>query len=397
MAGGRSWVRRLTSITILLFGVAFLDEMSSGVHATGAPDIEQALQLSHGATAAVLFVVPGIVQLFVDPLVFMLADRFGRPLLVRCGLAGMAVTTLAAAAAPGPVTLAIALSVWGVATGAATSLTQATLIDAWPEHRARTMARWTLLSTAGDFAAPAIVGVLVVAEGSATGWRTAFVVVAIVLAAWTAGVSLRTFPTPPIGPDDDEPSLWQAVRDALADRALLAWLFGMALCDLLDEILVVFASLHMRSVLGASAAWQNAAIGALVIGSALGLVVLDRLLARYSERRLLIATGIACGATFVAWLAAPTLWASVALALLVGAASAPLYPLAAAQAYARRPGRAGVVVVAGHVFAPFGLALPWLLGLVADHAGTAVALALLVVQPVGLVLLTVATAPRRSL
>lgn len=80
--------------------------------------------------------------------------------------------------------------------------------------------------------------------------------------------------------------------------------------------------------------------------------------------------------------------------VLVGATATPLYPLASAQAYARCPGRWGVVPVAGHLFAPFVLVLPWLLGAVADRAGTPVALALLVAQPTGLVVLAVA--PHRT-
>ena len=85
---------------------------------------------------------------------------------------------------------------------------------------------------------------------------------------------------------------------------------------------------------------------------------------------------------------------NVPLVLMVNALAAPLYPLASAQAYARCPGRSSVVLVTSHLFAPFGLALPWLLGWVADHAGTFVALALLAAQPVGLVVLGALTRAR---
>jgi hypothetical protein len=60
-----------------------------------------------------------------------------------------------------------------------------------------------------------------------------------------------------------------------------------------------------------------------------------------------------------------------------------------------RPDASGVVLAAGHVFTPLALALPFLLGVVADHAGTWAALALLLVQPVGLALLAL-TAARRA-
>jgi MFS family permease len=335
--------------------------------------------------------VPGVVQLVLDPVVFLLSDRIARSWLVRGGLAVMAVTSLVAAVAPGPVTLACALSIWGVATGAAASFTEVTLIDRWPDQRARTMARWTLLAMVGDFAAPMMLGALATFGGGDQAWRTGFALVGGMLAVWAIATSLRAFPAPAAPPADDEPSLWQAVREAIRDRVLLGWLFAIALCNLLDEVLVVFASIYVRDELGASAAWQSATVGAFVAGGALGLVALDRLLVRHAERRLVIAAGAACAVAFVAWLAAPTVWLSVLLMVPVGATAAPLFPLASAQAYARCPGRAGVVVVAGHLFAPFALAVPWLVGAIADRWGTLAALAVLIVQPIGLVALAAAT------
>jgi MFS family permease len=207
-------------------------------------------------------------------------------------------------------------------------------------------------------------------------------------------VSVSAVPEPAVAAADDEPSLWQAAREAIRDRVLIGWLFGLALCHLLDEILIVFASLYVRDQLGASPAGQSAMVGAFIAGGAIGLVGLDRLLQRHSEHRLMIATGIACAVAFALWLAAPVVWLSIVLMVPVGATAAPLYPLASAQAYARCPGRASVVLVVSHLFAPFALALPWLLGWVADHAGTLAALALLAAQPIGLVVLAAATSRR---
>jgi hypothetical protein len=128
-----------------------------------------------------------------------------------------------------------------------------------------------------------------------------------------------------------------------------------------------------------------------VIGGAVGLVACDRLLTFRSERWVLVASALGCAASYVVWLTATTPWLATALMLPVGACAAPLYPLAAAQAYARKPEASGAVLAAGHLFTPLGLALPFLVGTVADHAGTSVALALLALQPLGLVVLTAAT------
>lgn len=358
--------------------------------------------------------VPGVVSLVCEPVVFMLADRWParRRWFLRSGLAAMAVAAFAAAAAPGPVSLALAMSLAWVATGTAASLGQATLVDARPDERGRTLARWTLLATAGDLAAPALLGVL---AAVGLGWRAGFALTGAVLALWCLAMAVHPMPLAAAagsggggegsdgggggegsggggggeGSDGaDAPGLWRGLRDALGDRLLLAWLLGVALCDLMDEILMVFASLHLTGDLGGGPLLLSATLAGFVLGGALGLLVLERLLRRWPERRLLRASALTCAAVYGLYLAAPSpVWAALAL-VLVGATAAPLYPLAAAQAYRLRPGRSGAVLAASHLFTPLGLALPFLLGALADHAGTVAALAMLVLQPLGLALLT---------
>jgi hypothetical protein len=65
-----------------------------------------------------------------------------------------------------------------------------------------------------------------------------------------------------------------------------------------------------------------------------------------------------------------------------------------AQAYAALPGRSGAVNAAAHLFTPVAMALPWLLGRLADHAGTTAALLVLVAEP--LALLVIARTHRAS-
>ncbi len=361
------------------------DELSAGVPTAGSPDIERAFALDHASLSVVIFVVPAIVALVIEPIVFLLADRYPRKWFIAGGLAVMAVGSFAAALAPSASVLAFAISGWAVATGTAAALAQGTLVDRAPDRRAQTMARWTLVSLFGDLLAPLVLAGL---AAVGLGWRTAFVISGGVLAVWCVAVVATPFTTPANAPSDErEPALWASLRAALGDRVLLLWLFGTALCDLLDEILVVFASLHVRNELHASIGWQSAIITTFVAGGALGLTILDRLLGHHSERKLMIAISSVCAGCYVLWLLAPALWMAVVLMVPLGATAACLYPLAAARAYARCPGRSGVVLAASHLFTPFGLALPWLLGLVADRAGTWVALALLVVQPLGLAVL----------
>jgi MFS family permease len=361
----------------------------------GAPDIETSLGAAHAVLALVLFVAPGAIALVVEPLLFVLADRYPRRWFVRGGIAAMAIAMLAAGLAPGPITLALALGVMYFAGGTAISLGQASLVDRDPEHRARTLARWTLWSIAGDIAAPALLAALAFAGAS---WRAGFVLVGVLLAVWAALLSaadLDAAAPAPTEPDaaDAEPrqSLLATLRDALTDRVLVAWLFGTALCDLLDEILVVFASIHVRVDLHAGPFWQSAVIGAFVGGGVVGLLVLDRLLRYRSERMLLVAASIGCVVAYIPWLAVSSPLATTLLAIPIGICAAPLYPLAAAQAYACRPNQSGSVLAASHLFTPLGLALPYLIGALADAAGTTMALTVLAAQPLGLVILVAST------
>jgi len=322
----------------------------------------------------VLFVVPGLIALVVEPLIFLAADR--HPWIVRAGSAAMAASCAAAAIAPGPITLALAVGAIGIAIGTCSGVAQARLVEDAGDAKGRVMARWTLLSLGGDVLAPGLLALV--------PWQTAYGVLAAALVVWT--LLLRDVPT--TKPEHHEsPSIWAALRDALTDRTLLTWLAATAVCDLLDEILIVFASLHVRGGLGGSKLAQSATVVAFIIGGAVGLLALDRVLARRDERRVLLVCALACGAAYAAWLAAPSAWAAAALMLPVGLTAAPLYPLAAAQAYARRPESPGAVLAASHLFTPLGLALPFVIGLVADHAGTHAALALLAIQPLALAVL----------
>jgi fucose permease len=148
--------------------------------------------------------------------------------------------------------------------------------------------------------------------------------------------------------------------------------------------LVVFAALHLRDHLHAGPIARSMVIGAGVVGAILGVLLADRLLTKMAPLRLLFASCLACTASYVAWLCASTVWASALLFLLVGMTAAPMYPIASAQAYAALPGRSGTVNAAGHVFTPFTLAVPWVLGAVADYSSVGVALLLLLLQPIGL-------------
>ena len=306
----------------------------------------------------------------------------------------MAVAAFAAALAPTPWVLAAAVALAWVGSGSGVALSQASLVDAHPDQRERVLARWALLGELGDLGAPMLLAFLV---ASGLGWRAGYAIVGAAVLAWAALLASRSFPKPAEGEDEDEDeSVWAGAAAALRNRSLLVWLGAAALCDLLDEIVIVFAALYLRDELGVDTLGRSIIFGAGIAGAIAGAMITERLLARVAPLRLLLASSATCALVYVAWWMAPSVWLSAILFAAVGATAAPLYPIASAQAYAALPARSGTVNAAAHLFTPLTLALPFALGALADAAGVRAALAVLLLQPVGLAALALAVTLRRA-
>lgn len=354
--------------------------------ALGSPEIQATFAASYTGTAWALLLAPAILALLLEPVLYLLADRHPRRWFVCGGLLAMAATAFAAAAAPNVYVLAAAVSLAAVASGCGVGLAQAVLADASPHERERVLHRWALMGMAGDLAAPALIAGL---ASVALGWRAGYVVVGVAILAVAVAMIRRPFPAASRDEDVDDESLLASLWVAVSNRRLLFWAAGCTLCDMLDEILVVFASLHLRDVAGAGPIARSLILGGFVAGAAVGLVISERLLRRIAPVRLLGLTAAACALLYAGWLTVSTLWLSALLLVLVGATAAPLYPITAAQCYAALPGRSGAVHAAGHLFTPLSMTLPWFLGWLADTHGTRAALIALLAQPVGLALVAV--------
>lgn len=372
----------------LLLGVELIDELYSGVPSVGAADIQAGFAASYTVTAWTLLLGPGLVALVVEPVLFVLADRYPRKWFVCGGLFAMAFTAFAAALAPNVMVLGAAIALAFLGSGCGVALAQATLVDARPHERERALTRWALFGELGDLLAPVSMAGL---AALGLGWRAAYGAVGVVVLVWAILLARRSFPASAETDEDEEeePGVFDALRAAITNRRLLFWLGATALCDLLDEIVVVFATLYLRDHLAAGPVARSIVIGAGVAGAIAGVLITDRLLARVAPLRLLFGSSLACGVSYVAWLVVPNLWLSAALFFVVGVTAAPMYPIASAQAYAALPGRSGTVNAAGHVFTPVMLAMPWVLGTIADDFGARAALALLLMQPIGLAVITV--------
>ena len=391
-------------LTTLLVAVAFLDELGSGVPFVGAPEIQREFGVSYGEAAGwLIFAMTGAATV-IEPVIFLLADRYPKRWFVIGGLVSVGAACLAAGLAPSYWLLFAALSLYGPASGTGVALAQAALADARPHDLERALVRWTFAGALGDLATPSLValGALVL-----SGWRAAFMASGVAFLVWATLLARAGFPEESAASDSDpeeahEP-LWAALRVSLCAPRLLVFAGAVTLCSLMDEILVSFGSLYLADVTGLGLAARTAALSALMVGELAGLAAGDLLVARIAPRALLRASALGSAAAWLVFLSLSAPGLLSAALFVVGMLASLQYPLVKAQAYRALPGRSGAVNAVLTLFGVIELGLPLALGAVADRAGLPAALALLSVQPLGLLLLaTLAPArvfadPRASL
>lgn len=359
------------------------DELASGVVPAGSPDLTGTFGLSPSAAAGWTLLALQAMGVVLEPPLLALARGHRARSLRTLGLACMAGSLLLAAAAPSYPLLLAALALYGPASGLGTQLAQAALLARSPARREAVLARWELLSSAGDLLAPALLAGSVLLG---LGWRGALFGAGLAAAAQTAAsAGLPVAAEVTRDGEAAEAPLRHALRAALASPALLGWSAVVALCGLMDELLVSFGALRLAE-LGMDAPQRAAVLSAWVVGGMAGAVLLERLAPRAAPRALLLAAGLGSAAAYAAWLCARTPLASAALAGLAGLFTAAHYPLARARAFAALPGREHVVLAVGSAFSALELLLPVLVGVVADGAGLAAALLVLLAQPAAIIL-----------
>lgn len=269
------------------------------------------------------------------------------------------------------------------ATGAFVSLAQATLMDADPRQRVRSMARWTLAGSFGYVGGPVL---LAAAVALGAGWRGA--IAALAVASLPLAFAALRFPSPRL---EEAPPLRLAVRRALVAvrrREVLRLLLILQAADLLLDGFHGFIALYL--VYGAG---QTQAVGALGVGvwTGAGLVgdwLLLPLLRRTSGVRVIRSTALLSLAAYPAFLLVPGLAPKLTLLAALGLLNSGWYAIPKAWLYEALPGRSGAAVAVGGLGGLAGALVPLLLGLLASAAGIAVMMWVLLVAPVALLALT---------
>ena len=281
--------------------------------------------------------------------------------------------------------LLAAFTVFFPASGAFVSLTQAELMDAWPDRQARIMARWDLAGSTGAVAGPLLLTAVLAAGG---GWRTAYLALAAAAAVAWLGTCLRDPVPVPVAAAPDglaDGGFWARARlvlGALRDRSVMRWVLLIEVADLLVDVLTGFLALYLVDVAHLPPAVAALAI-ALRLGAGLaGDAVLVLVLERVSDVTVLRASAVAAALLYPGFLLAPGPAAKLIILAVLSAATAPWYPILQARLYGSLPGRSSVAVTLSSAAALAGGLGPLTVGLIAQAFGLSWALTVLVVVPV---------------
>jgi FSR family fosmidomycin resistance protein-like MFS transporter len=287
------------------------------------------------------------------------------------------------------------------ASGAFVSLTQAEIMDAWPDRQAQVMARWDLSGSTGAVAGPLLLTAVLASGG---GWRAGYLALAGVAALAWLGACLRR----PAGPAADrraadeeaERRRWteraREIAAALRDWGTLRWLLLIEVADLLVDVFTGFLALYLVDVAHLTPAVAALAIairlGAALAGDAALVVILERA----GDLAVLRVSAVAAAVLYPGFLLVPGTVPKLVVLAALSAATAPWYPILQARLYGSLPGRSSVAVTLSSAAGLAGGLGPLAVGLVAQGFGLSWALAGLVVVPVAVLLLPAGVRSRRA-
>lgn len=370
----------------LLLCMGLLDEIVSGIPTVALPLLRDRLGLSY-IQIGLLFTVSTLSGMVFEPLINLFSDRSSKKPWILSALLILTVAFIVIGTTTSYALLIIAFVVYYPAVGASIELAQAVVIDSAPDEGVRTMTRWTLLSSIGDFLSPLLVAAFGVLH---LGWTALCWLASALWLLATALLAPLRFPARHAEISQDEATnVWANLRDALRDPILLRWAALALIPNMLDEVFLGFVALYLHDV------WHlNEALIALILtlqmlAALLGLFILERVLLRRGLSPVLLLTwlSLATLAGVLGLLFAHALWLVVISLLVIALSCAGWYPLAQGEAYARRPGNSGLVRTVIGLGAPFDMALPGAIGLIAASFGVLTGLGVLGLAPVLMLLL----------
>ncbi len=381
----RRLARRAGLFVLVLLAIEFVDEVAFGLDQAALPLIRDALSLNY-VQIGLLFTVPGLVAMVIEPLFGLIADGKYRRRLILGGGVGFVAALVLTGASTNFLMLIFAFCLFYPSSGAFVSLSQAALMDVDPARHEQNMARWTFAGAVGVFVGPLLLGAIM---GTTGNWRDAYFVVALLaVVIWIAATRFSFAKSAQSAADEDEGvraslrEAWRAVRN----WNIIRWLVLLEFADLMMDILNTYLALYFVDVVNAG---ESSAGIAVAVWAGVGLVG-DLLLIPLLERvRGLTYLRISAALNFIlypAFLLVPGFIPKLIIVALLGFTNAGWYSILQAQLYSALPGRSGLVVTINSVTGIIHDILPLLIGVVAEAFGLGSAMWLMLLGPLALTL-----------
>ena len=387
-----SCLRHVSILHTTLLSMGLFDEIVSGFSTIGLPLFREQLGLSY-AQIGLIFTVSALFSMMLEPLLNLLSDRGSKRYWILGGLLVSMFGFILKASTQSFVLLLLAFIIVSPAGDASVGLSQAALVELAPTRATQVMARWTFLSSIGDFLAPLIIVAIV---GIHLGWAGLWWIATSLWLVIAVIVGTRRFPNPSKAVDDEEAlatkTLLAGLREALQDPILLRWSMLTVIPTMVDEVFLVFTALYLRDVVHVSQEVVGIVIAIHTVGALLGLFALDRFLLQWSTpRQLLIWLSLLVLVGMLCLLGFHSLWAATLALFVIGLGASSWYPIAKGQAYGRFPGRVGTVRAVISLFAALDVALPGIVSIIVDRFGLIAGLGFLGLAPVLMLSLLVGT------
>lgn len=391
--------RRLLAAVLLVRAV---DEFAAFLPAGALESYRGDLNLSYTTASAVLLALglgslPGMA-------LSAGADRFSRRVIASVGAGCYAAALALFAWAPGATALVVAALLLGVGSTGMVDGVEVALTDLVTSDRLRVwLARSNLGAVVGGLCGPALLAVM--ALGGAE-WRMAFVVGALLVAAYGVLLAVSPLPAPASrarnAAGDDAPD--GATPDTIRDATILdvvrdgrVWMIGLLSFVMVpfDEPFFAFLIAHLQQTRGASPAGATVVAMAAVGGGLLVQGAAARRPLRLGDHALYVLGAVALlTGSFVA--AVVPLLAAVAIAAAVVGAGLELCWLAVQhRTLTLRPGQAGRTSAVVSAIEQVGFVLPVGVGVVADATNLTGAMGVFAL--LGALLLMLAAGARRTL
>lgn len=369
---------------VFIFTVTLTGILNNTLVTPVIPEIIEDLR-ADPAQSGLLVAAGSVAGIFVAPVVGILADRFGRRIILTTCLAIFGVFGAIAALAPTFEVLLLARFLQGVGSAGLINLAVVLIGDFWSgSERTRIIGRNTAVLTVGLAAMPLLSGTVT----ELGGWRVAFGIYTVALI--TAGAAWLILED---GRPRSSPEVADQIRDAvvvLRNPILIATIgAGFLVFVVIFGLFLTVVPLHLDQEFGIGPGVRSLFIALPAITSTLAAFNLGRIAERFSARTVVIFSSLGLITGFVTIGLTPTLVLVVVAALIYGASEGTLIPMLQDLNVGNAPEEHRAAVIAVWVaFARLGQTIgPLLAGLMLGFLTTGATLALGSIVAVLIVLL----------